>query len=186
MLSACRATIVGRTDSQREFLNRVAIRCGFASVEGAGIELTVSNALLRMVLVHRQIGDDVLTTLLRSVRHGAADVRFSPVIVLTDECPFETILGYIRMGVDDVIVLPENKNVLVQRFESQITGTHIYYETAEYFGPDRRRMEMAMPDTRRVGVAGHARYHFLRSPAEGIKIVKHEVFAAARPMLDVA
>ncbi|MEO6012445.1 MAG: hypothetical protein ABIQ30_02525 [Devosia sp.] len=149
--------------------------------------MPASDALLRMVLVHRQIGDDVLMTLLHSVRHGAEDVRFSPVIVLTDECPFEVILGYIRMGADDVIVLPENKDVLVQRFESQITGTHIYYETGDYFGPDRRRMEMTPPDTRRVGVAGHARYHFMRSPGEGIKITRHEVFAAPlRPMMDVA
>jgi hypothetical protein len=60
-----------------------------------------------------------------------------------------------------------------------------YYETGNYFGPDRRRMEMDTPDGRRVGLAGHARYHFMRSPDAGI--VKHEVFAAPlRPMLDLA
>ena len=60
-------------------------------------------------------------------------------------------------------------------------------ELSDYFGPDRRRMEMDTPDGRRVGLAGHARYHFMRSPDAGIKIVKHEVFAAPiRPMLDVA
>jgi hypothetical protein len=42
-------------------------------------------------------------------------------------------------------------------------------------------------DGRRVGLAGHARYHSMRSPDAGIKIVKHEAFAAPiRPMLDVA
>ncbi|MFZ0114189.1 MAG: hypothetical protein WAL15_07525 [Xanthobacteraceae bacterium] len=46
-------------------------------------------------------------------------------------------------------------------------------------------MEMDTPDGRRVGLAGHARYHFMRSPDAGI--VKHEVFAAPlRPMLDLA
>jgi hypothetical protein len=42
-----------------------------------------------------------------------------------------------------------------------------------------------LPPPRRL--AGHARYHFMRSPDARIKIVKHEVFAAPiRPMLDVA
>jgi len=37
------------------------------------------------------------------------------------------------------------------------------------------------------GHEGHARYHFIRSPDAGIKIAKHEVFAALiRPMQDVA
>jgi hypothetical protein len=91
------------------------------------------------------------------------------------------------VGADDVIVLPENKAVLIQRFESQITGTHVFYETGDYFGPDRRRMETDTPDSRRVGLAGHVRCHFMCSPDAGIKIVMHEVFAAPiPPMLDVA
>ena len=53
--------------------------------------------------------------------------------------------------------------------------------------PEPRRMEMDTPDGRRVGLAGHTRYHFMRSPDAGIKIVKNEVFPAPiRPMLDVA
>jgi len=49
----------------------------------------------------------------------------------------------------------------------------------------RRRRDTL--DGRRVDLAGHARYHFIRSPDARIKIVKHEVFAAPiRPMLDVA
>lgn len=57
------------------------------------------------------------------------------------------------MGADDVIVLLENKGVLIQRFESQITGTRVFYETADYFGLDRRWMEMDTLDGRRVGLA---------------------------------
>ena len=46
-------------------------------------------------------------------------------------------------GFDDVICLPEKRQILTQRFERQLLTSHLYFRTETYLGPDRRRMERA-------------------------------------------
>jgi hypothetical protein len=179
MLAACKAIAIGRTDAQVEFLARTAQRCGFAFVEGLRDgELPPPRTLLRFILVHYLVGDDVLRSILHEIRRGPNDVRFSPVILIADDCPFESVLSYIRLGVDDVISLPEKREVLVQRLASQLNTEQMYVETPDYFGPDRRRMDMDVHDSRRRGLAGHGRYYIRRVPDRGIEIVRHEIFTA--------
>jgi len=191
MLSACKAIVIGRNDAQVDFLAKTAHRCGFAFVEGVDADqLPPPRALLRFFLVHYLVGDDVLRSVLHEIRRGSVDVRFSPVILIADDCPFESILSYIRLGVDDVISLPEKREVLMQRLASQLNTEHMYVETAEYFGPDRRRMDVDINDSRRRGLAGHGRYYIRRVPDRGIEIIRHEIFTANHddrdPPIDVA
>jgi DNA-binding response OmpR family regulator len=178
MLSACKALVVGKSDSQVEFLTRTAQRCGFAFVESArGAPLPPARTLLRYFLIHYLLGDDALRSILPQIRRGTDEVRFAPVIIIADDPPFERVLEYVQMGVDDVISLPEKREVLVQRLATQLYSEHMYVETADYFGPDRRRMELGVSDSRRVGLAGHGRYFIKRNPDRGVQIVRHEIFA---------
>jgi hypothetical protein len=99
------------------------------------------------------------------------------VIVIADDCSFEKVLSYVRMGFDDVISLPEKRDVLVQRLLAQLHTEHLYVETPNYFGPDRRRMDIEVNDSRRQGMAGHARFYIRRLPDQGIHIVRHEIYS---------
>jgi hypothetical protein len=65
-------------------------------------------------------------------------LRFSPLIYFTPEPSVERIRACINMGFDDVIATPYAGGDLAERIGRQVGQTHIYYETATYFGPDRR------------------------------------------------
>ncbi len=49
------------------------------------------------------------------------------------------------MGFDDVIALPITGDDVGGRIERQIDRIHTYYETATYFGPDRRNRNGGTP-----------------------------------------
>jgi len=177
MLGACKAIAIGRTEEQVEFLTVLARRCGFALIEGAaGGDIPAQRTLISFFLVHYQVGEELLDRVIRSVRAGDLQVRFFPIVVIADDCPFEQVLRYVHLGVDDVISLPEKREVLIQRLTGQLWAEVIYIETPEYFGPDRRRLEVEQ--STRMGQAGYASFHIQRLPDVGIRIVRHHIFAA--------
>jgi hypothetical protein len=65
-------------------------------------------------------------------------LRFSPLIYFTPEPSVARIRACINMGFDDVIATPYAGGDLAERIGRQVGRTQIYYETATYFGPDRR------------------------------------------------
>lgn len=179
MLSACKAIVIGTTAGQVGSLVAMARRCGFTLIEDAGSGVPQPKMPITFMFVHYRVGDAVLDSIIRTVRRGDRNTRFSPIIVIANDCDFELILHLVDMGVDDVISLPEKRDVLVQRLAGQLWSEHVYVETAEYFGPDRRRLEQpSHEDERRAGPAGHARYHIQRIPDFGTKIVRHQIFSA--------
>jgi len=180
MLTGCKAIVIGKTSSQVASLVAMARRCGFAFVEEPATgEIPTPKTMIAYLLVHYKVGDDLLLSIIRAIRSGNNDIRFSPIIVIADDCEFELVLHFVELGVDDVISLPEKRDVLVQRLASQLWSERVYVETAEYFGPDRRPLEPpAHEDVRRPGSAGYARYHIQRIPDFGTKIVRHQIFSA--------
>lgn len=177
MLSACKAILIGRTDHQTRTLLAVATKVGFGIIEAAeNGHIPTPRALISFILVHQDVGDDLLLALIKGIRGGNKDVRFSPIVVLGNDCAFEVVLHFIHLGVDDVISLPEKREVLVQQLAQQLWSEHVYFETTDYFGPDRRRFETT-GDQRRTGLAAHGRYDIQRLPDVGTRIVRHELFS---------
>ena len=182
-LSACKAIVIGKTAAQVGFLTSLARKCGFAWIEEPGTgEIPSPKALISFVLVHHKVGDELLGAVVRAIRSGDREVRFSPIVVIAEDGDFEVIVHFVHLGVDDVITLPEKRDVLVQRLSGQLWSEQLYVETESYFGPDRRRLEGgAEMDERRVGMAGHARFIIQRIPDYGTKIVRHQIFTAPQP-----
>jgi len=179
MLSACKAIVIGTTTGQVRSLTAMARKCGFTLIEDPGAGLPQPKMPVTYMLVHYRVGDAVLDSVIRAIRGGDRNTRFSPIIVIADDCDYELILHLVEMGVDDVISLPEKRDVLVQRLAGQLWSEQLYVETANYFGPDRRRLEQSThDDERRAGPAGHALYHIQRIPDFGTKIVRHQIFSA--------
>jgi hypothetical protein len=80
------------------------------------------------------------------------------------------------MGFDDVIALPVALGSLEERLERQIGRPLVYYETASYFGPDRRgRLAHEEGHSLRGTGGEHRRLEILRSTGNGVKLIKDDV-----------
>lgn len=102
-------------------------------------------------------------------------IRFSPMIYFADTPSAEIIGSCITMGFDDVITSPFELERVRARIERQMGQHVVYYETAGYFGPDRRERGATTnrPADNRLG--GHYRQlEIVRNPHSGINVVRDE------------
>jgi hypothetical protein len=182
-LGQCRAYLIARNGVETASLTTIARRAGFGEVESLsarGHREREDGPRVNFFIVHRHLKSSVMAGVIRSIRLSSDDqIRFAPVILFAEDGPFETYLHYVYMGFDDIITLPDKQPVLVQRLTGQLLSEQTYFQTREYFGPDRRRMEAPWEtDSRRLpDPHSHTRYTFVRVPGAGINIVKTEIFA---------
>lgn len=181
MLAACRAYIVAQTPAQIRSLVNLAERAGFGFVGTVLGERRVAIEAPRgevlYFFLHHRLSDQVMQSIIRRIRDSREDpIRFAPICLIIDDCPFETIIKYVRLGFDDVIALPEKRDVLVGRLVSQLETEHTYFETADYLGPDRRRMEiLPVHDERRTGTTAFTKLIIYRSIETGVRLLRREL-----------
>lgn len=103
-------------------------------------------------------------------------VRFSPLIYFAGNPSVETITRCIGMGFDDVITMPFTTARIGERISRQLGQNLIYYETAGYFGPDRRDRVTAprRPAESRLG-GQFRRLEIVRSLSTGVSIVRDDL-----------
>lgn len=100
-------------------------------------------------------------------------VRFSPMIYLAETPSIEAITCCINMGFDDVVSLPSTRPRLLQRLHRQVGEPTTFYETAGYFGPDRRQRITAprRPGEERLG-GQFRRLEIVRNLLSGITVLQ--------------
>lgn len=184
-LAQCAAYVIARNERDTTALAKLAARFGFGVVE----ELMSRRAFqpadhhppLRFFLVYRHMSEDLMIAVRKAIRASSdPGVRLAPIVLFTDECDFETYLRFIKIGFDDVLTLPDKRELLVQRLEQQINSDHTYFETAEYLGPDRRRMEGPRPsDPRRTGRESYNRLIVHRSVERGSFLTKSDLIVGS-------
>mgnify|MGYP001119831010 CR=1 FL=1 len=182
MLSRCRAFVVAQTEAQNRSLMRLAERAGFGLIGTAfgrhAVAVEGERSEIVFFFVHYMLPDSAMTAIIRRIRQSANDaVRFAPIFLVIQDCPYETILKYVRLGYDDVIVLPEKREALVGRILAQLNCEQLYFETGDYLGPDRRRMDYAESpvDPRRRPETPHTRLHINRTIEEGARVLRFEI-----------
>lgn len=150
----------------------LAERVGFRLVLPAGHTEAASDPVCFFLIDFRADDEEKRQLLLRLRSSPAPALRFAPVIVVVGSCPAEEVMRYIHVGFDDVIALPASAANLSARFEAQLNCERTYYETATYFGPDRRRAPRdELPNANRP--AGRViEHHFIRDPLSGIRLVR--------------
>ncbi len=106
-------------------------------------------------------------------------VRFSPLIYFSESPLVQTISRCINMGFDDIITMPVSSIRVAERLERQVGHNLTFYETAGYFGPDRRNRVPAptQPVQNRVG-GQYRRIEIVRNPVAGVEVVRDDFFAA--------
>jgi CheY-like chemotaxis protein len=125
----------------RAMLRACGIRRGFAcSSAGDALALLSEHAVDLIMTDCRMPGTDGLQ-LIRTIR---ADRRFAsratPIICVSGHAEKRIIEDAIRTGADDFLVKPLSVNIVLQRMTRHLFNRLPYFETATYFGPDRRRI----------------------------------------------
>jgi CheY-like chemotaxis protein len=76
----------------------------------------------------------------RRIRKGEGGVnRFLPIIMLTGYTEDSLMAEAVQAGVNGFLGKPVSAKSLYSRILSVMQGSQVYIETADYFGPDRRR-----------------------------------------------
>lgn len=182
MLQHCVANLVARTENQIKSLEDIARSAEFGEAKTVlsrrAFATYERGCILNFFFIHYHLGDSLMNAVISSIR-GSSDleVKFAPIILFTTDLSFEDYLNYIRLGFDDVITLPEKREMIKARLNNQVAHDIEYFETATYFGPDRRRMEIEPPNgVQRSNVPhSHVKYVFRRNPASGTKLLQRIV-----------
>lgn len=179
ILSRCLACLVTETGAQHRTLDSLARRTGFADVRGdsshAGFP-EAGDCRLPYFLFHCQIGHKLLHSAIGRIRADPGH-RFCPAVLVAGECSETEVVRYINLGFDDIVVLPEAARVLERRLGSHFDSPVSYFETASYFGPDRRRSLRLTTPARphgRPGDHSHIRYLIQRT-TDGVEVLRREV-----------
>jgi len=174
------AFVVGPRDGASAALQELAHAVGFMPVERyAGLVRAEKQARLTplMFFLCSEVADvSSLKATADTIRFSPnPDLRFSPLLYFTRSASIETIKACIRMGFDDVIALPYRVGDLSERIFRQVGRTHTYYETATYFGPDRRN-RTGNPRTTDSDHGGgqYRRIEIIRSPESGVNVLRDD------------
>ncbi len=176
-MRAC-AFVVGPHDGPGAALADLARGLGFAAVQPysslAAAEAQAQQTPLLFFLFAAV--DDVL------VLKAAADairfspsrrIRFSPLVYFSESPSLEAIRTCVEMGFDDVITLPFTPSRVAGRLDRLVDHTQVYFETADYLGPDR--------GARRTHARGNGLYRrleIMRTVLGGVSVMRDEMQVA--------
>lgn len=101
------------------------------------------------------------------------DIRFSPAILMAKEISKTELSEYIGIGFDDIVQFPCTFDMLRTRAKRQLNNVVKYYETDEYFGPDRRNyfVSQSAHHEKRTGITPYKRLSIRRDVFKGVEIV---------------
>jgi len=105
-------------------------------------------------------------------------LRFAPLLYFAESPSLAGIRRCAAMGFDDVVTLPFTRERVAARIARQLDTPQVYFETADYFGPDRRRWPGGAAHSGRGTGGRHRRIEIMRSLSAGISILRDELTAA--------
>lgn len=104
-------------------------------------------------------------------------LRFSPLIYFAETASVDDIKACLNMGFDDIITMPFSHQRVMERISWQVGRPLVYYETANYFGPDRRgRMGMAEKPVEYRAGGQYRRLEIIRNLASGVNVVRDDLY----------
>jgi CheY-like chemotaxis protein len=177
------AFIVGSEDGPREALLDVARGLGFGGVSAfttmAQAEQQMQSTPLCFFLFAATENIQSLRGIAEAVRFSAARrLRFSPLIYFAESPSVEVISACLNMGFDDIITMPFTRKRVLERVTRQVGQNLVYFETATYFGPDRRGRGGPAPDRsdKRTG-APFRRLEIVRNLVTGVNVLRDDQVA---------
>jgi hypothetical protein len=176
------AFVVGPRDGSGAALMDLARAVGFESVQRYQGLVRAESQSLKTPLVFFLCAP---TKDVRTLKPMADAVRFSPslklrflpLIYFAREPSFEMVKQCIAMGFDDVVALPIGGDDAGERIARQIGRIQTYYETATYFGPDRRNRTGGPERTTGSDHGGgqFRRIEIVRNPDTGVDVISDDM-----------
>ena len=113
-----------------------------------------------------------------AVRHRVGDQsafreiydRFSPMVYFSESPSLDAIRTCVEMGFDDVITLPFTSTRVSSRLDRLVDHTQVYFETADYLGPDR-----GVRQTRGQRGGQYRRLEIMRTAMSGVSVMRDEM-----------
>lgn len=106
-------------------------------------------------------------------------IKYAPLICFCETPVQRTIRSYLNMGFDDILIPPFSGEYVETRMKLLLGRKTVFYETDQYFGPDRRRMMGGTKDrghAKRGDGGDHRRIELVRDANVGVKILKDKQF----------
>ncbi len=171
------AYYVGLSDDLPAASKELAKEIGFCAIKKFTTLTDVERQILQTPIcffIFDQVPDiKQLQSIVKPIRSCKRhNIRFSALIYLCNIPSPNTIREGIVMGFDDVIAKPFDGKKAKLRVESQIDKIIPYFETDQYFGPDRRRLQEKQPalKTENRNKKQYHHYKFIRDLKTGIII----------------
>ena len=112
------------------------IRCAPQDVESVAVRYSLNVFIM-------EYRDDLrgdLSACLREIRRHSADIiRLAPVIAFVREPTRDNIRYLLGQGVDDIVLAAAGPREFWSRLKTLLGKPMEFFETDDYFGPDRRR-----------------------------------------------
>lgn len=117
---------------------------------------------------------------IREVRRGSPrSLSFAPLIYFAESPSRDMVTACIGLGFDDIVTMPFTQSRVQARLMQQIEMPLVYFETADYFGPDRRRLSgPRMADAFLRGleeIQPARRYEIRRNLTTGVSILREQI-----------
>lgn len=173
-MKAC-AHIVGPQDGPGAALSDLARSLGFAVVQpyaGLGPAEAQAQQTPLMFFLFAAVEDvATLKATADSIRFAnARRIRFSPLVYFSESPSVDAIRACVEMGFDDVITLPFTGSRVRDRLGRLIDRKLVFFESAHYFGPDRRSA---------ADGGASRRIEIIRSADVGVSVIRDEMRRAA-------
>lgn len=177
MFTKCNVFAISGETEWKLRLSAVLRQIGFRKIVrlNSAEQLSPSSfSQLNFLLMHSSMNKELIYKVTETVRASRDDnIRCMPIIVLLDIGLVSTVHEFINLGCDDLIIYPCSAKEICQRLITQVQTERDYFETPNYFGPDRR---IHLPDKehaeRRDGMKStYTHLVIKRSLSGGVEII---------------
>jgi hypothetical protein len=178
------AIIVGDRNGPASAVYDISADLGFVFVKPfAGrpqLPLLALGAPVTFVMFAETTDPKSYEPIVHEIRRGQPrSLALAPLIYFCESPSRDVIDKCVEIGMDDIMTMPFTRDRVHQRLMRQIEAPQIYFETADYLGPDRRRLsDQRLADAFLRGieeVRPARRLEIRRSLSAGVTVIREEI-----------
>lgn len=151
----------------------VGLRSVLAAHSLASIEQILSRRPVTYCVFDDRLGYDILSGLVKTIRSITSNnLRFAPLILVCSKAIGNNAGKLGRLLFDDVLESETTNRTLAKRLTKHLGNRVAYFETDDFFGPDREENDPRTSRRLRVNLKEdqYKRYTVIRDPHLGIRV----------------
>ena len=181
------AFIIGPQDGSGAGIMDLCLGIGFCHVVHFSTidqaEQQVTKTPVCFFVFAADVGPAQLNSVSKAIRFSRnRQVRYAPMVCFAENPGRGIVTTCIQAGFDDILVPPFSVKRVGGRLEAMLHNPVMFYETADYIGPDRRNRtgQEELTHTDRGKGGDHRRIEFIRDVDNGISILRNDFRQATR------